>query len=484
MAVNGTNGTSKTNGHSVNNGTSAYHAASTQEAIQAESDFAAHNYHPLPVVFARAQGTSVWDPEGRHYLDFLSAYSAVNQGHCHPKLVAALVEQASRVTLSSRAFYNDVFPRFAQFVTQYFGFDMVLPMNTGAEAVETGIKIARKWGYKVKGIPENQAVVLSAENNFHGRTFAAISLSSDPESRDNYGPYLPGIGCNIPGTDKPITYNDKAALREAFEKAGPNLAAFLVEPIQGEAGIVVPDEDYLQEARALCDKYNVLLICDEIQTGIARTGKLLCHEWSGIKPDLVLLGKAISGGMYPVSCVLGRKDVMLTIEPGTHGSTYGGNPLGCAVAIRALEVVQEEQMVERAEKLGHVFRDGLKAINSPMIQTVRGKGLLNAIVIDESKTNGHSAWDLCMLMKEKGLLVSTSNVQAIHVNGANLVPRAKPTHENIIRLAPPLVITDDEIKKSLEIIAEAVSELPTLKGAAEDKVIPPPEKKVKIGVEN
>ncbi|KAB8205080.1 pyridoxal phosphate-dependent transferase [Aspergillus parasiticus] len=465
MAVNGTNGTSKTNGHSVNNGTSAYHAASTQEAIQAESDFAAHNYHPLPVVFARAQGTSVWDPEGRHYLDFLSAYSAVNQGHCHPKLVAALVEQASRVTLSSRAFYNDVFPRFAQFVTQYFGFDMVLPMNTGAEAVETGIKIARKWGYKVKGIPENQAVVLSAENNFHGRTFAAISLSSDPESRDNYGPYLPGIGCNIPGTDKPITYNDKAALREAFEKAGPNLAAFLVEPIQGEAGIVVPDEDYLQEARALCDKYNVLLICDEIQTGIARTGKLLCHEWSGIKPDLVLLGKAISGGMYPVSCVLGRKDVMLTIEPGTHGSTYGGNPLGCAVAIRALEVVQEEQMVERAEKLGHVFRDGLKAINSPMIQTVRGKGLLNAIVIDESKTNGHSAWDLCMLMKEKGLL-------------------AKPTHENIIRLAPPLVITDDEIKKSLEIIAEAVSELPTLKGAAEDKVIPPPEKKVKIGVEN
>ncbi|KAE8366169.1 pyridoxal phosphate-dependent transferase [Aspergillus caelatus] len=462
MAVNGTNGT---NGHSGSNGTSAYHAASTQEAIQAESDFAAHNYHPLPVVFARAQGTSVWDPEGRHYLDFLSAYSAVNQGHCHPKLVAALVDQASRVTLSSRAFYNDVFPRFAQFVTQYFGFDMVLPMNTGAEAVETGIKIARKWGYKVKGIPENQAVVLSAENNFHGRTFAAISLSSDPESRDNYGPYLPGIGCNIPGTDKPITYNDKAALREAFEKAGPNLAAFLVEPIQGEAGIVVPDEDYLQEARALCDKYNALLICDEIQTGIARTGKLLCHEWSGIKPDLVLLGKAISGGMYPVSCVLGRKDVMLTIEPGTHGSTYGGNPLGCAVAIRALEVVQEERMVERAEKLGHVFRDGLKAINSPMIQTVRGKGLLNAIVIDESKTNGHSAWDLCMLMKEKGLL-------------------AKPTHENIIRLAPPLVITDDEIKKSLEIIAEAVSELPTLKGAAEEQVIPPPEKKVKIGVEN
>ncbi|CAK38678.1 hypothetical protein CBS115989_1707 [Aspergillus niger] len=459
MASNGTNGT---NGH---NGVSSYHASTTQEAIQAEKDFAAHNYHPLPIVFARAQGTTVWDPEGRQYLDFLSAYSAVNQGHCHPKLVAALVDQASRLTLSSRAFYNDVFPRFAEFVTKYFGFDMVLPMNTGAEAVETGIKIARKWGYKVKGIPENQAVVLSAENNFHGRTFAAISLSSDPESRENYGPYLPGIGCTIPGTEKPIAYNDKAALREAFEKAGPNLAAFLVEPIQGEAGIVVPDEDYLQEARALCDKHNVLLICDEIQTGIARTGKLLCHEWSGIKPDMVLLGKAISGGMYPVSCVLGRKDVMLTIEPGTHGSTYGGNPLACAVAIRALEVVQEENMVERAEKLGHVFRDGLQAIKSPIIQTVRGKGLLNAIVIDESKTNGHSAWDLCMLLKTKGLL-------------------AKPTHENIIRLAPPLVITDDEVQKALDIIKEAVNELPTLTGAAEDEVIPPPEKKVKVSLEN
>ncbi|PYI03712.1 L-ornithine aminotransferase Car2 [Aspergillus sclerotiicarbonarius CBS 121057] len=459
MASNGTNGTNGVNG------VSSYHAATTQEAIQAEKVFAAHNYHPLPVVFARAQGTTVWDPEGRQYLDFLSAYSAVNQGHCHPKLVAALVDQASRLTLSSRAFYNDVFPRFAEFVTKYFGFDMVLPMNTGAEAVETGIKIARKWGYKVKGIPENQAVVLSAENNFHGRTFAAISLSSDPESRENYGPYLPGIGCTIPGTDKPITYNDKAALREAFEKAGPNLAAFLVEPIQGEAGIVVPDEDYLQEARALCDKHNVLLICDEIQTGIARTGKLLCHEWSGIKPDMVLLGKAISGGMYPVSAVLGRKDVMLTIEPGTHGSTYGGNPLACAVAIRALEVVQEEQMVERAEKLGHVFRDGLQAIGSPVIQTVRGKGLLNAIVIDESKTNGHSAWDLCMLLKSKGLL-------------------AKPTHENIIRLAPPLVITDDEVQKALDIIKEAVNELPTLTGAAENAVVPPPEKKVKVTLEN
>ncbi|KAJ5480697.1 hypothetical protein N7539_006591 [Penicillium diatomitis] len=463
MAVKETNGSESVK---ATNGASAhYHATSTDAAIQAEHDFAAHNYHPLPVVFARAQGTSVWDPEGRHYLDFLSAYSAVNQGHCHPKLVAALVDQASRLTLSSRAFYNDVFPRFAEFVTRYFGFDMVLPMNTGAEAVETAIKIARKWGYKVKGIPENKALVLSAEHNFHGRTFAAISLSSDPESRENYGPYLPGIGCTVPGTEKPIAYNNKAALREAFEAAGPNLAAFLVEPIQGEAGIVVPDEDYLQEARALCDKHNVLLICDEIQTGIARTGKLLCHEWSGIKPDIVLLGKAISGGMYPVSCVLGRKDVMLTIEPGTHGSTYGGNPLGCAVAIRALEVVEEENMVERAEKLGHLFRKGLEDLKSPLIQTVRGKGLLNAIVIDESKTNGHSAWDLCMLMKTKGLL-------------------AKPTHQNIIRLAPPLVITEEEIKQALQIIGQAVNELPNLKGNDEDHVIPAPEKNVKIGIEN
>ncbi|EGE82446.1 ornithine aminotransferase [Blastomyces dermatitidis ATCC 18188] len=425
---------------------SRFHASSTTAAIDAEHQYAAHNYHPLPIVFARAAGTTVWDPEGRSYLDFLSAYSAVNQGHCHPELVKVLVDQASTLTLSSRAFYNDVFPKFAEFVTKFFGFDMVLPMNTGAEAVETGIKIARKWGYKTKGIPHNEAIVLSVENNFHGRTFAAISMSSDPESRDNYGPYLPLIGSKIPGTNKPIPFNDKAALREAFEKAGPNIAAFLVEPIQGEAGVVVPDDDYLKEARALCDKHRALLICDEIQTGIARTGKLLCHEWSGIRPDLVLLGKAISGGMYPVSCVLGNKEVMLTIEPGTHGSTYGGNPLGCAIAIRALELIRDERMAERAEKLGHQFRAGMAAIDSPMIQTVRGKGLLNAAVIDESKTGGHTAWDLCMLMKEKGLL-------------------AKPTHQNIIRFAPPLVITEEELKKALSIIEQSVKELPAMKSA-------------------
>jgi ornithine--oxo-acid transaminase len=444
---------------------SQYHASSSKEAIGTEANFAAHNYHPLPVVFSRASGCSVWDPEGKHYLDFLSAYSAVNQGHCHPELVKALTEQASRLTLSSRAFYNDVFPRFAQFVTSMFGFDMVLPMNTGAEAVETAVKIARKWGYKVKGIPQNEALVFSVEENFHGRTFAAITMSNDPESRDNYGPFLPNIGSTCPSTGKTIRYNNVEDVREVLERHGKNTAAILVEPIQGEAGIVVPDDTYLREVKALCEKHNVLLICDEIQTGIARTGKMLCHEWSGIKPDLVLLGKAISGGMYPVSCVLGSKEVMLTVEPGTHGSTYGGNPLGSAVAIRALELINEENMVERAQQLGEVFREGLKNIGNPMITTIRGKGLLNAIVIDESKTNGHSAWDLCMLFKEKGLL-------------------AKPTHQNIIRLAPPLVITEQEIESALAIIKDAMEELPNLKGKREEEVLPPGEKNVHIGVDN
>ncbi|KAG9789846.1 putative L-ornithine aminotransferase Car2, partial [Aureobasidium melanogenum] len=468
---------------------SRYHAATSAEAIHAEHEYAAHNYHPLPVVFAKASGTTVWDPEGRQYLDFLSAYSAVNQGHCHPELVKALVEQASTLTLSSRAFYNDVFPRFAEFVTKYFNFDMVMPMNTGAEAVETAIKIARKWGYKSKKIPQGEALVLCVAENFHGRTFSAISMSTDPESRENYGPYLPGVGSISPATGEVIPYNDVEAVRKAFESHGDKIAGFLVEPIQGEAGIVVPSDNYLSQIRALCDKHNVLLICDEIQTGIARTGRLLCHEWSGIKPDMVLLGKAISGGMYPVSCVLGRKDVMLTVEPGTHGSTYGGNPLGCAVAIRALEVVQEENMIERAEKLGHLFRDGLRALDSPLITTIRGKGLLNAIVIDESKTNGHSAWDLCMLMKEKGLLVGRA-LKIAHVRGSGTENKnadgrqAKPTHQNIIRLAPPLVITEDEVKRALQIIGEAVSELPNLKGKKDEEIIPPEEKNVHIQVEN
>ena len=379
---------------------------------------------------------------------------------------------------------------------------MVLPMNTGAEAVETAVKIARKWGYKSKNIPHNEALVLSVTENFHGRTvggsyrqmeqgtdsfpqFSAISMSTDPESRDNYGPYLPNIGCQCPATKQLLPYNDIKAVEAAFSAHGAKIAAFLVEPIQGEAGIVVPDDDYLRQVRVLCDRHNILLICDEIQSGIARTGKLLCHEWSGIKPDLVLLGKAISGGMYPVSCVLGSKDVMLTIEPGTHGSTYGGNPLGCAVAIRALEIVRDENMVERAEELGKVFRKGLEDLRNPMVKVVRGKGLFNAMVIDETKTGGHSAWDLCMLMKEKGLLVGRA-VKISHVksNGEADDLKAKPTHQNIIRLTPPLVITEEEIQKALEILDSAMRELPSLKGKDEDNVIPPPEKDVKIAVDN
>ncbi|KAK4951768.1 ornithine aminotransferase [Elasticomyces elasticus] len=508
----------QTNGHANGNGTnlnakaaaftpaqtspSAYHAASSQSAMDSESKYAAHNYHPLPIVFAKASGCSVWDPEGKHYLDFLSAYSAVNQGHCHPKLIAALTEQAGRLTLSSRAFYNDVFPKFAEKITSMTGFDMVLPMNTGAEAVETAVKIARKWGYKVKGIPKDRALVFSVQENFHGRTFAAITMSTDPESRENYGPYLPNVGAECPATKKVLPYNDVEALEEALEAHGKETAAFLVEPIQGEAGIVVPDEDYLKRVRDLCDKHNVLLICDEIQTGIARTGRLLCHEWSGIKPDMVLLGKAISGGMYPVSCVLGRREVMLVVEPGTHGSTYGGNPLGSAVAIKALEIVEEEQLVERAERLGEVFRQGLRDIQKrdPMIKTIRGKGLLNAMIMDETKMGGHAAWDLCMLMKEKGLLVGRA-LKIAHVkkgdeqptetslldqeSGANKTSsQAKPTHQNIIRMAPPLVITEEEIQTALRIIEEAMKELPNLKGEKEKEVLPEGEKGVQIGLEN
>ncbi|KAM7223620.1 ornithine aminotransferase [Rhypophila decipiens] len=421
-----------------------YHATSTAAAIKHEAEYAAHNYHPLPVVFARAQGVNVWDPEGKHYLDFLSAYSAVNQGHCHPELIKALTEQASRVTLSSRAFYNDVFPVWAQKVHEIFGYDMVLPMNTGAEAVETAIKIARKWAYKVKKVAPGKARIFGASDNFHGRTMTAISLSVDPESRDDYGPYVPNIGAVNPTTGKAIRYNNVEDLEAVLEEYGKETAAFIVEPIQGEAGVVVPDADYLPKVAELCKKHNVLLICDEIQTGIARTGRMLCSEWAGIKPDIVTLGKAISGGMYPVSAVLANKDVMLVIEPGTHGSTYGGNPLGCAVSIRALELVEEENLVANAERLGKIFREGVASIGSPIVHTVRGKGLLNAVVIDESATEGRTAWDLCLVLKDKGLL-------------------AKPTHGNIIRFAPPLVITDEELQRAIGIIAEALKELPTAK---------------------
>ncbi|CAK7223364.1 ornithine aminotransferase [Sporothrix bragantina] len=420
-----------------------FHSTSTKQAIATEEKYAAHNYHPLPVVFARAQGVNVWDPEGKHYLDFLSAYSAVNQGHCHPELIKALTEQAGRLTLSSRAFHNDVFPVWAEKIRATFGYDMVLPMNTGAEAVETAVKIARKWAYRVKKVPQGKALVFGAADNFHGRTMTAISLSTDPESRDNYGPYVPNVSAIVPSTGKPIRYNNVEDLEACFEAHGKEAAAFIVEPIQGEAGVVVPDDDYLPRVHELCKKHNVLLICDEIQTGIARTGRMLCSQWSNIKPDMVTLGKAISGGMYPVSAVLASSEIMLVVEPGTHGSTYGGNPLGCAVSIRALELVEEADMVAQAEKLGNVFREGVAAFKSPVIQTIRGKGLLNAVVIDESKANGRSAWDLCLLLKEKGVL-------------------AKPTHGNIIRFAPPLVITDEEMQQALKVIGEALQELPTV----------------------
>ncbi|KAG6126000.1 hypothetical protein E4U38_007264 [Claviceps purpurea] len=438
MAPHAENGVSR-----VTDSSSRYHATCTESAIKAENEYAAHNYHPLPMVFSRAKGVHVWDPEGRQYLDFLSAYSAVNQGHCHPELVKALTDQASRLTLSSRAFYNDVFPKWAEKIRDVFGYEMVLPMNTGVEATETAVKIARKWAYKVKGVEKDKALVFCVTNNFHGRSMTAITLSTDPESKENYGPYVPNIGATCPATGKAIRFNNVADLEEAFEAHGKNTAAFLVEPIQGEAGVIVPDEDYLAKVHALCKKHNVLLICDEIQTGIGRTGRMLASDWSGIKPDMVTLGKAISGGMYPVSAIMGSKEIMLVVEPGTHGSTYGGNPLGCAVSIRALELVEEEGMIANAERLGNLFRDSLAALGSPIIKTVRGKGLLNAMVIDESAASGRTAWDLCLLLKKKGLL-------------------AKPTHGDIIRFAPPLVITEMELRKGLNIITEAIKELPSV----------------------
>ncbi|GFF97790.1 ornithine aminotransferase [Aspergillus udagawae] len=429
----------------------ANRAASTEAALLAEKNFSARNYQSLPIVFARAQGASVWDPEGNHYLDFHAASTALNHGHCHPKLVAALVDQASRLTLTSRAFHNDVYPQFAEFVTKLFGYDRVLPSSTGAEASETAIKVARKWAYKAKGVPQDNAIVLGVAGNHHGRTLATISLASDKMSRENYGPLVPNISCSIPGTDKLIAINDKAALRDAFEAAGFNLAAFIIEPIQGDAGVIVADDDYLQEARALCDKHNVLLVCDEIQTGIARTGKLLGHYWSGIRPDMVLLGKTMTGGMCTMSCVLGDNEVMLTVEPGTHGSTYGGNPLSAAVAMRALQVVEEEDLVRRADRLGQVLRNGLTAIQAqtpgPIIQTVRGRGLLNAFVIDQSKANGHTGIELCELMKRKGLLLKSSRT-------------------GVIRVAPPLVISDSQLDQALEIIKESIQELLALPAAA------------------
>ncbi|KAK4520143.1 uncharacterized protein ATC70_008274 [Mucor velutinosus] len=418
---------------------------SSKEAVELESTYGAHNYHPLPVVFSEAKGIWVWDPEGKKYMDFLSAYSAVNQGHCHPKIVKALCDQAQKLTLSSRAFYNDVYGEYTKYMNAYFGYDMVLPMNTGAEAVETAIKLGRRWGYVKKGIPENKAIVLSCENNFHGRTVGVISMSTDPDSYAGFGPYLPLVGPVVPEAKTTIRYNNLEDLEKVLNIVGEQVAAFLVEPIQGEAGIMVPDDGYLKKAYELCKKHNVLFIADEIQTGLGRTGKMLCVDHDEIRPDVVLLGKALSGGVYPVSAVLADRDIMLCIKPGEHGSTYGGNPLGCAAAIAALDVIKEEKLVENAERLGQKFREELIKLNSPLIETVRGRGLLNAIVIDQSKSE-RSAWELCLLLKARGLL-------------------AKPTHVNIIRLAPPLVITEEEMMQGVEIIAGALRDIATMKAS-------------------
>lgn len=421
---------------------------SSATAKQYETEYSAHNYHPLPVVFQKAQGAHVWDPEGKEYLDFLSAYSAVNQGHCHPKIIAALVDQASKLTLCSRAFSSDVFGEYAKYVTEYFNYEMVLPMNTGAEAVETGLKLARRWGYIKKGIKEDEAIILSAVNNFHGRTLGVISMSTDPEATTDFGPYLSGVGPQIPGEPKGtlLRYGVIEDVEKAFNNAGDKIAAILLEPIQGEAGIVVPPEGYFSRVQELCKKHNVLLICDEIQTGIARTGKMLCYEhYAGVKPDIVLLGKAISGGVYPVSAVLSSKEIMLTLTPGSHGSTYGGNPLACRVAMAALQVVKDEELVAKSERLGELLRsklEELKAESNGIISEVRGKGLLSAVVIDDSKANGRTAWDLCLLMKDEGVL-------------------AKPTHDDIIRLAPPLVISEEDLLKGVDAIKKSLVKLPT-----------------------
>jgi len=400
--------------------------------INQEKKFGAHNYHPLSVVLAKGLGCKVWDVDGKEYFDFLSAYSAVNQGHCHPKIIAALTKQAGTIALTSRAFHNNMLGPYEEYVTKFFGFDKVLPMNTGVEGGETAIKLARKWAYEIKGVAKNQARVLFAEENFWGRTLSACSSSSDPDCYTNYGPFMPGFDM--------VPYNDIDALEAQLKATADTVAAFMVEPIQGEAGVMVPNADYLSRAKALCEKYNCLLICDEVQTGVARTGKMLASDYAGIKPDMLVLGKALSGGVYPVSAVLASDEVMLTIKPGQHGSTYGGNPVGCAVAMAALEVVKEENLCENAMKMGERFRaglDGMKA-NKAQIKTVRGKGLLNAMVIEPR--DGIEAMDLCMNMAEKGLL-------------------AKPTHGDIIRFAPPLVITEAQIDTALDIIQTSVNEL-------------------------
>ncbi len=402
---------------------------SSTQAIQLEDQYGAHNYHPLPVVLSKGEGVYVWDVEGKRYYDFLSAYSAVNQGHCHPKIINALTEQAKSLTLTSRAFYNDVLGKYEEFVTNYFGYDKVLPMNTGAEAVETALKLCRKFAYEKKGIAENEANIVVCENNFHGRTTTIISFSNDEDARRNFGPYTEGF-IKIP-------YNDLEALEETFKNKN-TIAGFLVEPIQGEAGVFVPDAGYLAGAKALCEKYDVLFIADEVQTGVARTGQLLAVHHEDVNPDILILGKALSGGVYPVSAVFADNHIMEVIKPGQHGSTFGGNPLACAVAIAALEVVKEEKLDERAEALGKLFRSEMQKVvdNSELVTLVRGKGLLNAIVINDTEDSS-TAWDICMKLRDNGLL-------------------AKPTHGNIIRFAPPLVMTEEELLECVDIIKQTL----------------------------
>ncbi len=407
-----------------------YGTVSSSQAIEIEEKYGAHNYHPLPVVLAKGEGVFLWDPEGNRYYDFLSAYSAVNQGHCHPKIVNALIEQAKELTLTSRAFYNNKLGEYEKYITEFFGYDMVLPMNSGAEGVETAMKLARKWAYQVKGVEKDSAVIVFAHNNFHGRTIAIVSASTDPDCYEGFGPFAPGIA--------KVAYNDPAALKEYLEQHGKNVAAFIVEPIQGEAGVFVPDEGYLKACFDLCKQHNVLFIADEIQSGIARTGKLLACDYENVRPDVLILGKALSGGVLPVSAVLADKEIMLTIKPGQHGSTFGGFPLACAVAKAALEVVKEEQLAERAYRLGEIFRAELRAIDHPMLKLVRGRGLLNAIVV-EPKDN-YEAWDVCLKLKERGIL-------------------CKPTHRHIIRLAPPLVITEEQLHECVGIIKSVFDEL-------------------------
>jgi ornithine--oxo-acid transaminase len=397
----------------------------SQELMKLEDQYGAHNYHPLPVVLSRGEGPFMWDAEGKKYFDFLSAYSAVNQGHCHPKIVEALYEQAKTLTLTSRAFYNDALGPYEKYMTEYFGFDKILPMNTGAEADETALKLCRKWAYEKKGIAANEAKIIVCAENFHGRTITIISMSTDPDARGGFGPYTPGFVT--------IPYNDLDALEN--ELKDPNVAGFLVEPIQGEAGVFVPDEGYLKKAYEMCKAKNVLFIADEVQTGIARTGKLLACDHEGVKPDILILGKALSGGVFPVSAVLANDEIMLTIKPGQHGSTFGGNPIAAKVAVAALEVVKDEKLAERAEYLGKIFRDEMKDIDSPMVELVRGKGLLNAIVI--RPTNGKQAMDVCLEMAKNGVL-------------------AKPTHDHIIRFAPPLVITEEQLREAIAIIKKSI----------------------------